>query len=450
MRDINGINDALRSLTVYRNILSDPVVKAYMDHISALTRPPGSVHPAATYGMVYHLLAGTVNTLNTADAWQNHLLDLILDDVNPFSRAAFTPGGSYSALLEGVKRDLAVLRLAYANGAAAILRATTRELPNHPLLPGQLRDLPRWTAPAPPENKNNHGVLTRQRLQVKEQLAGSGNWEQMTDLLAGYYTRQGYGIFGRYSAFKWQNGTLVGVERPDPVRLSDLVGYEEVREDIIRNTLQFIHGYTANNILLYGDRGTGKSSTVKALLNEYRDRGLRLVEVSKHALGDFPLITEQLRHCRHRYIIFVDDLSFEENETEYKDFKALLEGGLEARPDNVLVYATSNRRHLVRETFADRENSGSGSEIRAMDSVQEKLSLADRFGITVIFPTPDQNEFLAIVSGLAQRRGLPIAPEDLRRRALHWSAWHNGRSPRAARQFIDQLEGELAMGLSDS
>ncbi|MCL2337872.1 MAG: ATP-binding protein, partial [Firmicutes bacterium] len=255
----------------------------------------------------------------------------------------------------------------------------------------------------------------------------------------------GCGILARYEAYKWQDGGLTGVSRPDPVTLSDLVSYEQVRKDIISNTEQFLHGYPANNMLLYGDRGTGKSSTVKALLHAYSAQGLRLVELSKQALTNFPQLMSQLRERNHYFIIFIDDLSFEENETQYKDFKALLEGGLEARPQNMLVYATSNRRHLVRETFADRTTGTAGDEVRAMDSVQEKLSLADRFGITVIFPSPNQELFLEIVSGLAQQRGLTVAAAELRQRALHWSSWHNGRSPRAARQFIDQLQGELAM-----
>ena len=444
MNDIYYINDALRSLSVYRNVLGDPIVRSYMEHLAALAGPPGTVHPAHTYSMVYNLLANTENHMTEADPWQNHLLDLILNDNNPFSQAAFAPQRGFTTLLGGVKRDLAILRLAFDAGAVKIKEATSHKLPNHPLLPGLLDKLPLWAAPV--TARNRPGGIEDRRLEFKEQLANTKGWDELALPLAKYYSKHGYGVLGQYEAYKWQDGMLVGINQPDLVTMSELVGYEDVRKEIISNTLQFLHGHPANNILLYGDRGTGKSSTVKALLNEYRDNGLRLVEVSKHALAYFPQITAQLRDCNHQYIIFVDDLSFEENETQYKDFKALLEGGLEARPQNVLVYATSNRRHLVRETFADRDKGAPGNEVRAMDSVQEKLSLADRFGITIIFPTPGQELFLKIVTGLAQQRRLAIAPEELRRRALHWSSWHNGRSPRAARQFIDQLQGELAMG----
>jgi len=441
---IYHINDALRSLSVYRNLLEDAVVRGYMEHLATLAGPPGTVHPAHTYSVVYNLLANTENPMTGADPWQNHLLNLLLNDNNPFSQAAFAPDRPFTTLLDGVRRDLAILRLAFDAGAVTIMKATSQQLPNHPLLPGLLDELPLWAAPAPAQDKP--GGIEARRLGFKEQLAAAKSWDELALPLAKYYSQYGCGVLGQFGAFKWQDGTLVGINRPDPVTLSELVGYEDVREEIVSNTLQFLHGHPANNILLYGDRGTGKSSTVKALLHEYSDSGLRLVEVSKHSLANFALITAQLRDRNHRYIIFVDDLSFEENETQYKDFKALLEGGLEARPQNVLVYATSNRRHLVRETFADRAKSAPDNEVRAMDSVQEKLSLADRFGITIIFPTPNQELFLKIVTGLALQRRLAIATDELRRRALHWSSWHNGRSPRAARQFIDQLQGELAMG----
>jgi len=443
LNNIRHVNDALRSLTIFRNLLDNPIVKCYMEHLAALAVLPGTVHPAHTYAMLFNLLADTENTMAGADPWQNHLLDLILDDDNPFSRAAFAPGQSFTALLPAVKRDLAILRLAFDANGAALLEDTARQLVERQPAALPQGALPHLAAPTAAPDKPN--PITARRLEFKEQLAAAANWDELALPLADHYAQYGCGILARYEAYKWQDGGLTGVSRPDPVTLSDLVSYEQVRKDIISNTEQFLHGYPANNMLLYGDRGTGKSSTVKALLHAYSAQGLRLVELSKQALTNFPQLMSQLRERNHYFIIFIDDLSFEENETQYKDFKALLEGGLEARPQNMLVYATSNRRHLVRETFADRTTGTAGDEVRAMDSVQEKLSLADRFGITVIFPSPNQELFLEIVSGLAQQRGLTVAAAELRQRALHWSSWHNGRSPRAARQFIDQLQGELAM-----
>ncbi|HEY8885541.1 MAG TPA: ATP-binding protein, partial [Chloroflexota bacterium] len=218
-------------------------------------------------------------------------------------------------------------------------------------------------------------------------------------------------------------------------------GYADQRATIQRNTQHFLAGRPANNLLLYGERGTGKSSMVKALLNAYADQGLRLVDVAKSALGDFSEIVAQLADQSQRFVVFVDDLSFDEGETGYAELKAVLEGGVEVRPDNVLIYATSNRRHLVVERFGDRL--APGDEIHVQDTLQEKLSLADRFGVTVIFLSPDQDQYLEIVKGLARRRELPIDDVALRRRALQWASWNNGRSGRTARQFVDDLTAEL-------
>jgi len=233
------------------------------------------------------------------------------------------------------------------------------------------------------------------------------------------------------------------VAHPDPVSLDELVGYEGEREPVVRNTERFVSGLSANNVLLYGDRGTGKSSTVKALLNAFASRGLRLVEVPKEALGDFPRLISLLRGRRERFLLFVDDLSFEEHETEYKGLKAVLEGSLEARPENVLLYATSNRRHLVRQRFSDRDSAP--DDIHPGDTVEEKLSLSDRFGLRVRFLAPDQPRYLAIVAALAARRGITLPEQELHERALRWAARHGGRSARTTRQFVDYLSGELAL-----
>ncbi len=236
----------------------------------------------------------------------------------------------------------------------------------------------------------------------------------------------------------------MGVDRPDPIRLRELIGYEHERQPAVRNAERFVAGFPANNVLLYGERGTGKSSTVKALLNEFGERGMRLIEVPKEHLGDYPQLMQLLHGRRERFILYVDDLSFEEQETHYKALKAILEGGIEARPENVILYATSNRRHLVRERFSDRAR-GEEDEVHVLDTMEEKLSLADRFGIRVTFTGPDQERYLRIVRALAEHRGIRLDPEDLDRRALLWAQRQRGRSGRTARQFVDALVGELAL-----
>jgi len=323
----------------------------------------------------------------------------------------------------------------------------------------------------------------RGRWTVVERLVGADDWGTLVEILAAYFATHGGGLLAHYRAFRWlgagglppgpatelddeagggrggalmnQGSTLAGfvpVPAPDSVRPNDLIGYAAERELLRRNTVHFLAGYPANNVLLYGDRGTGKSSSVKALLHEQARpeeppglwQQLRIVEVPKAHLAEFPALAELLRGRPQRFVVFVDDLSFEEGETHYKDVKAMLEGGLEARPANVVVYATSNRRHLVREHFADRASPDS-DEVHAQDTVQEKLSFADRFGLTITFPSPDQAAYLAIVEGLAQQRHLAVEPAALRARAIEWAAWHNGRSGRTARQFVDYLAAELGL-----
>jgi predicted AAA+ superfamily ATPase len=223
------------------------------------------------------------------------------------------------------------------------------------------------------------------------------------------------------------------------VRLAGLISYERERESLILNTERFLSGLPAHHALLYGPPGTGKSSTVKAVLNEYAGSGLRLVEVKKEDLTELASVLENLRGRAPRFVVFVDDLSFEEHEVEYKALKALLEGSVEDPPENVKIYATSNRRNLIRESFSDRED----DDVHAHDTMQEKLSLAARFGLRLTFPTPNQSRYLEIVAGLARDRGLQIPLEALQERALLWDRWHAGRSGRTARQFIDELESDL-------
>lgn len=435
---------ALPSLTIYRNIIEDPIIKAVTRHLDAVSAPTGGINPIQSYSEVCHLLSKTSNPFTTGiDAWQNHLLDLILRDVNPFSQAAYTPGADYSVFNEAVSWDLTILRSLFDLSVADMYDSTISVLQCFFHFTDD-QALPLWVAAQPAAQE--HSAIDEGYRRLKEDLAAEPQWDQLVEDLAQYYAFFGCGIYSRHIAFKWENGALRGISQPDTIKLSDLIDYADLREQIIDNTLQFLHGYPANNLLLYGDRGTGKSSTIKALLNEYWPRGLRLVEVPKNQLADYQLIIQELRHRKHYFILFVDDLSFEDNETDFKDLKALLEGGIEEKPDNVLIYATSNRRHLIKETFADRKTNDDSREIRSMDSVQEKLSLADRFGMTIIFPTPDQETFIEIVLGLAAQRELQVTPEELRQRALKWSVWYNGRSPRSARQFIDHLEGQLALG----
>jgi uncharacterized protein len=423
-----------RGIAALRGVLDSPVARDLLALLELLRteRPdPGAV--AKVFGRLWEGLALEDESL-LPDAWQSHLVSRVLDDENPFSLGA-EKGEMSPVVLEQARRDLRTLQEMFALEASTLLGMVEAAVPD---LAGVWV---RWTNPEPAEETP--------RRTVARKLSAAGDWGACAELLVGHYAGHGAGPFGHHRAFHWRDGRLQAASRPDPVRLAELVAYEREREPLLRNTERFLAGLPAHHALLYGLPGTGKSSTVKAILNEYADDGLRLVEVTKDDLAELPRVLDALRGRGQRFVLFVDDLSFEEHEVEYKALKALLEGSVEEPPENVRLYATSNRRNLIRESFSDREDSP-GDDVHARDTMQEKLSLAARFGLRVTFPAPDQRRYLEIVAGLAGERGIRVPEEELRERALLWDRWHAGRSGRTARQFVDELEASLADGLDPS
>ncbi|MBR6044865.1 MAG: ATP-binding protein [Ruminococcus sp.] len=249
--------------------------------------------------------------------------------------------------------------------------------------------------------------------------------------------KYGYGIYAKYHVFVVKDGQIVPVEYPDSVRLSQLSGYEQERQEVIANTMALLRDKPANNVLLYGDCGTGKSSTVKAIANEYAEQGLRLIELKKRQLHEIPNIVRHISRNPLKFIVFIDDLSFTEDDDDFAALKAILEGSVSSTASNLAIYATSNRRHLVRETFSARE----GDEVHRNDTMQELLSLAERFGLRVIFRKPDKELYLRVVRDLAQQYGVDMPEEELFLRAEQFALARGGRSPRAAKQFIEFLKG---------
>lgn len=252
----------------------------------------------------------------------------------------------------------------------------------------------------------------------------------------GNITRTGYGAYARYNFFRLEDGHLVPVAHPDFQPLSELFGYERERELIIKNTAAFVEGKGASNMLLYGDAGTGKSSTIKAVAADMAPKGLRLVEVKKTQLYQIPKIMEELSSNPLKFILFIDDLSFTGNDDNFSALKATLEGSISGCGDNVVIFATSNRRHLVKETFADRM----GDELHLNDTMQETMSLSARFGLTITFQKPDKEEYLKIVKSLAEEYGVKMDEAELFRRAEAHAIRKNGRSPRTAKQFVELLK----------
>lgn len=281
---------------------------------------------------------------------------------------------------------------------------------------------------------------------LAKELGQSDSAEDMKEILTEFYRKYGVGKFGLYKCFRIGHRTEQGVSvEPIPrilhVRLDDLVGYEIQKKKLIDNTEAFVAGRKANNCLLFGDAGTGKSSCIKAIANEYYDRGLRIIEVYKHQFQELNEVINQIKGRNYKFILFMDDLSFEEFEIEYKYLKAVIEGGLEKKPENVLIYATSNRRHLIRENYGDKEEIR--QDMHTSDTVQEKLSLVYRFGVTIYFGAPDKKQFQGIVKALAERSGVTMPEEELLLEANKWELSHGGLSGRTAQQFIDYICGTL-------
>lgn len=281
---------------------------------------------------------------------------------------------------------------------------------------------------------------TEYRIKIRQALKADSN-QKTLNLLKDYYGKHGSGIFERYQAFFWDE-MLVGVKNYDQVTFDQLIGYERQKTALIENTEFFLRGFKANNVLLHGDRGTGKSSCVKALLNKFDDRKLKLISLNKNQVDHLYRIMKSIADRGCKYIIFIDDLSFEDTETGYKQFKSIIEGGIASQPSNILIYVTSNRRNIIKETWKDREE---GGEVHSSDGMQEKLSLADRFGLTITFYSPDKEDYLNIVKGIAKQEKLEIAESRLIEEALRWDIRQKGRSGRSARQFINYLQSKILM-----
>ena len=388
----------LQSLAIFRRLLSDPVVEKFNALLTALS------------GEETEVLIGRYSDFAAAlyeygVSFSSYLLTLALEDENVYMLCRAEGKEPSPILEEAVGAELETLRAVSAVSCEEI-QAVIREK-------GFTGFLPRWEC----------GTLDFAEIYMSRLRS---------------IHEYGYGVFAKYTTFMIESGALVPVKHPDAISLSELGGYQRERQMVIDNTLALIEGRPAANALLYGDAGTGKSSTVKAVANAYAERGLRLIEIKKNQLHEIPHLVDQLSKNPLKFILFIDDLSFSKDDDNFAALKAILEGSVSARANNLAVYATSNRRHLVKEDFSDRQ----GTDLHVTDTIQELTSLSDRFGLTITFQKPGKQVYLEIVHDLAIQNGIGLSIEDLDRQAEAFAIGRGGRSPRAAKQFIDFLLSE--------
>ena len=387
------LDRALRGVAAYRPILNTPEIKSLRLLLDRLAAGDGQGAVEAYAELFYLLRQGGYQGLGD---W---FYDQLRDQNFPYARL-MERGESDPALEAAAEREIGLFRAISQLDCGELLAELQKSAPEAELLP-------RWTAGCP----------------------------FTFDSITQFYRTHGSGLFARCKAFLWEDGELFPVEDPDCPGPEEMLGYELQRDQVIANTRAMLEGKAVNNVLLYGDSGTGKSATVKSLLSQPGFDQLRLIEVQKEGLADMPRLIRTLGGRRLKFILFIDDLAFDQDDTTYSVMKTILEGGLEKRPANVAIYATSNRRHLVRQTFSDR----AGDEVDASETIQEKTSLAERFGLRIPYLALNQGEYLDLVERMAALYGVEMDKQQLRTGAIRWEMRHTGRTPRTAKQFIASL-----------
>ncbi len=396
--ELRALRLALRGISAYRELRDTPGMNCVSLLLDALCYQEGEA-ALDPYASLFHVLR-----LEGCEGLGDWLWDWLRYNESPYSRL-IDRGESDPALENAARRDIDTLVLLAETDCDRFIDAMKPLLGSEyaPVLAG----LPRWRAAAP----FDFDTLTR------------------------FYRAHGAGLYAKYRAFLWEDGELIPVSDPDCPRPEDLLGYELQRGQVEENTRQMMSGRQANNVLLFGDGGTGKSATVKSMLYRPGMEDLRLIEVQKENLTGLPSLIRSLAGRRQKFILFIDDLAFDQDDRTYSSLKSILEGGLEKRPDNVAIYATSNRRHLVRQTFSER----AGDEIDTFETISEKTALAERFGLRIPYLSMNKGDYLALVDHLAAQAGVKLDPVALHAQAMTWEIRHAGRTPRVARQFIASL-----------
>lgn len=367
--------------------------------------------------------------------WHNYLTFYLITNENPFSLTCEKVGANDGSVNEFAKNDFKVFMNLFNYDFKPIEDALGINC---------FSLISDYKAIVKKELMYNKNVSEKvQALSLKLETAKDEN--EFFNYVTDFYKAYGVGMFGLNKAFRVIGGdngvTFTPINNMDKVMLDDLIGYEIQKKKLVENTEAFVQGRKANNALLFGDSGTGKSTSIKAIVNEYYDQGLRMIEIYKHQFKDLSNVIASIKNRNYKFIIYMDDLSFEEFEIEYKFLKAVIEGGVETKPDNILIYATSNRRHLIKETWNDRNDLESNNGLHRSDTIEEKLSLVNRFGCQISYSKPSQKEFFDIVIGLARKNNVKMTDEELMAEANKWELSHGGISGRTAQQFINYCLG---------
>ena len=419
------------TMILYRNLRYQQL---FDDMCSLLKPEEGGARPDA-YACASQLIDLAVTYGFRGNLWHCFLAFCMANNENAYSTSCEIIGPVGGSLSELARHDFAQVRELFSLDIARLDEAEN----------GIWSEMKHYENALENSKAFNHRIRDR-IVELSVSLENAESDQEFQDIVTEFYKEFGVGKFGLNKAFhiimddEAKQVDIEPITRVEHIELNDLVGYELQKAKLIENTEAFIEGRAANNCLLFGDSGTGKSSSIKAILNQYYDRGLRMIEVYKHQFCDLNDVIAQIKNRNYKFIIYMDDLSFEEFEIEYKYLKAVIEGGLEKKPDNVLIYATSNRRHLIRETFSDKEEVR--EDMHTSDTVQEKLSLYARFGVSIYFGAPGKKEFQHIVVSLAEKNGITMDEETLLAEANKWELAHGGLSGRTAQQFINYLLGK--------
>ena len=368
--------------------------------------------------------------------WHNYLTFILITNENPFSITCEKIGANDGSVNEFAKNDFTVFRNLFNFDFSEIENALGINC---------FSLISNYKSIVKKELMYNKNVSEKVQA-LSEKLENAKDEQEFFDGVTQFYKDYGVGMFGVNKAFRISSNENTGVvfhpiNNMDKVMLDDLIGYEIQKQKLIDNTEAFVQGRKANNTLLYGDSGTGKSTSIKAIVNQYYDQGLRMIEIYKHQFKDLSTVISMIKNRNYKFIIYMDDLSFEEFEIEYKFLKAVIEGGVETKPENILIYATSNRRHLIKETWNDRSDMESANGLHRSDTIEEKLSLVNRFGCQINYSKPSQKEYFNIVVNLAKKNGLTMTEEELCAEANKWELSHGGISGRTAQQFINHCLG---------